>query len=117
MEGSYKRYDIVLVDFGETIESEQSGIRPAIIIQNDVGNFYSKSTIVMPMTSRLKNRHQPTHALIRRSKETGLVKDSMLLGECIRQISEKRILQYIGTVTDKFEQSEVKRVYQANFGI
>ena len=40
----------------------------------------------------------------------------MLLGECIRQISEKRIIQYLGAITDKFEQEEVRRVYLANFG-
>lgn len=116
MEGNFKRYDIVLVDFGNTMDSEQSGIRPAIIVQNNAGNFFSSSTIVIPLTKKHKNLNQPTHALIKHSEENGLRKDSMLLGECVRQVSEKRILQYIGTVSNEFEQSEVKRVYQANFG-
>ena len=84
-----KRYDIVLVDFGlNVIDSEQGGIRPAVIIQNDVGNFYSSTTIVMPLTSQVKNLNQPTHTLIEKGNDKGLVEDSMVLGECMRQISE-----------------------------
>ena len=117
MELNYKRYDVVLVNFGEnTIESEQSGIRPAIIIQNDKGNFFSKTTIVMPLSSRIKNPKQPTHTLIRKGKDKGLTCDSMLLGECMRQISEKRIKKYLGSITDIDEQQEIRRVYYANFG-
>lgn len=113
----HKRYDVILVDFGEdTIDSEQSGVRPAIIIQNDIGNFYSKSTIVLPLTTKHKNLHQPTHTLIKKGKDKGLVKDSMVLGECIRQISEKRIINYLGKITDINEQREIRRVYNANFG-
>lgn len=52
MKNGLKRFDIVLVDFGEnTIDSEQGGIRPAIIIQNDIGNLHSSTTLVMPLSS------------------------------------------------------------------
>ena len=117
MRQDYKRYDIVLVDFGENvIDSEQSGRRPAIIVQNDVGNFFSKTTIVMPLTSKLKNLSQPTHTLIKNGRDKGLVVDSMVLGECMRQISEQRIIEFLGKITDSFEQNEIRRVYNANFG-
>lgn len=117
MEIGYKRYDIVLVDFGKDfIDSEQSGIRPAIIVQNNVGNFFSKTTIVMPLTSKHKNLNQPTHTLLRKGRDKGLVEDSMVLGECIRQVSEKRIISYLGKITDINEKTEIRRVYDANFG-
>lgn len=117
MEQNFKRYDVVLVNFGEnTIDSEQSGIRPAIIIQNDIGNFFSKTTIVMPLSSKIKNPNQPTHTLIRKGRDKGLIKDSILLGECMRQVSEKRIKKYLGSITDLYERNEIRRVYEANFG-
>lgn len=117
MEQNYKRFDVVLVNFGENgIDSEQLGVRPAVIIQNDVGNYFSKTTIVMPLSSKIKNPNQPTHTLIRKGIGKGLCKDSMLLGECMRQISEKRIEKYLGSITDIKERKEIRRVYDANFG-
>ena len=119
MENNYKRFDIVLADLGDeehAIGSEQSGIRPALIVQNDRGNIHSSCTIVIPLSSKVKNLNMPTHSLIRKGRGKGLHQDSILLGECIKQISEKRIIQYLGSITDKEEQAEVKRVYLANFG-
>lgn len=117
MQNDYKRFDVVMVDFGtDIVGSEQGHVRPALIIQNNKGNLYSSCTIVIPFTSQLKKINQPTHTLVKKGKDKGLTEDSVLLGECIRQISEKRIIQYLGTITDKFEQAEVKRVYLANFG-
>ena len=117
MENNYKKFDVVMVDFGtDVIGSEQGFKRPALIVQNDRGNIYSSCTIVIPFSSKLKNLNQPTHSLIRKGKGKGLHQDSMLLGECIKQISKKRIIQYLGSITDKYEQAEVKRIYLANFG-
>ena len=111
-----KRYDIVLVDFGDNMDSEQSGIRPAIIIQNDIGNLYSTTTLVVPLTSQHKSLNQPTHTLIKKGVEKGLIKDSIVLAECLRQISEKRIKKYLGRISDNTEQNEIRRAYEANFG-
>lgn len=111
-----RRYDIVQADLGKTVGSEQGGIRPVLIIQNDVGNIYSSCTIVMPLSSRLKSLNQPTHTLIKRSMDTGLKTDSILLGEQMRVISSQRIICKIGTVTDEEERKEIRRVYEANFG-
>lgn len=112
-----KRYDVVLVNFGNGLDSEQSGIRPAIIVQNNIGNYFSKTTIVIPLTTQYKKPNQPTHTLIKKGHKKGLVKDSVVLGECIRQVSEKRIKKVLGKITDKNEQKEIRRVYEANFGV
>lgn len=111
-----RRYDIVQANLGEVVGSEQGGIRPVLVIQNDTGNICSTTTIVIPMTSKLKSLNQSTHTLIKKSVDTGLKTDSVLLGEQIRVISSQRIIKKIGTVTDKNEIKEIKRVYQANFG-
>lgn len=112
-----KRFDVVLVDFGsDVIGSEQGGIRPALIIQNDVGNLHSDTTIVMPCTSKKKNLNQPTHTLLKKSRESGLTVNSVLLGECIRQISKERVKKYLGCISDQKEKQEIRRVYIANMG-
>lgn len=112
-----KRYDIVQADLSGTVGSEQGGIRPVLIIQNDIGNLHSSTTIVMPFSTKVfKNPNQPTHTLIRSSADTGLRMDSVLLGEQMRVISNERIKKKIGTVTDELERKEIRRVYEANFG-
>lgn len=112
-----KRYDIVQADLSGTVGSEQGGIRPVLIIQNDIGNLHSSTTIVIPFSTKtFKNPNQPTHTLIKRSADTGLKEDSILLGEQIRVISHQRIKKKIGTVTDEFEKKEIRRIYDANFG-
>ena len=115
MTGEYKRFDIVLIDFREnTIGSEQGGIRPAIIIQNDKGNTFSSTTIVMPVTSNIKHLNQPTHALLKRNKENGLPYNSMILAECLRQVSEKRIIKKMGSIKNKEMREKIKEIYLAN---
>ena len=112
-----RRYDVVLVNFGDNVmDSEQAGTRPAVVIQNDIGNVHSPTTIVMPLTTQQKNLRQPTHTLIRKGRDKGLKYDSIVLGECLRQISKNRIEQYLGRITDQKEQNEIRRVYNANFG-
>lgn len=116
MKGKFKRYDVVLIDFKKnTIGSEQGGIRPAIIIQNDKGNTFSNTTIVMPCTSQIKHLHQPTHALLKRNKENGLPYNSMILAECLRQVSEKRIIKKMGAIKNKEMREKIKEIYLANF--
>lgn len=112
-----KRYDIVQADLSGTVGSEQGGTRPVLVIQNNTGNLYSSTTIVMPFSSKtFKNPNQPTHTLIRSSADTGLKMDSILLGEQMRVISSQRIKKWIGHVTDENERKEIRRVYEANFG-
>lgn len=115
MKNGYRLYDIVLADFGEdVIGSEQGGVRPAMIIQNNKGNIHSSTTLAMPFTTEIKSPYLPTHSLFKPQNGNGLTEDSMLLGECIRQISEKRIKKYLGRISDKKDQLKANNVYYAN---
>lgn len=116
MKNNYRAFDVVRVDFGDAeFAGEQAGVRPALIIQNLKGNLYSNTTIVLPFTTKIKHLGQETHSLFKKNKENGLTRDSMLLGECVRQISEERIIKKIGRITSLSEKLEAKRVYDANF--
>lgn len=104
-----KRGDIVRVNFSGALFSEQGEERPAIIIQNNVGNKYAPTTIVVPLTSQLKKVKQPTHAVIRLSEATGLTRTSMTLCEQVRTIDKKRIIEKVGHVNEE----AMKRVLTA----
>ena len=117
MIGKCKTFDVVLVNFGDVeFAGEQSGTRPAVIIQNTLGNIHSDTTIVLPFSTKLKNLSQSTHSFFTKDKETGLREDSVLLGECVRQISKERIVKKLGAFTKKEDKLEIKRAYDANFG-
>lgn len=94
----FKRGDIYYADFGVGVGSEQGGIRPVVIVQNNVGNKYSPTLIVAPLTSKLTKTKLPTHVMIRAS-ESGLAKDSIALTEQIRVIDKIRIKEYITSLT------------------
>lgn len=81
--------------------SEQSGWRPGLVFQNNVGNSYSPNIIALPLTSSLKKLGQPTHVLIP-SQGTGLRKDSMVLCENPERMSKDKIGQYITTLSEKY---------------
>lgn len=116
-DATLKRFEIWSVDFGkDVIGSEQGGVRPAVIIQNDTGNVHSDTTIVLPLTTKIKKIYQPTHTLIRKDVNNGLEDNSMVLGECIRQVSKKRVRKYIGFISSDNDKSAIKNVYLANFG-
>ena len=84
-------------DIGQTVGSEQSGSRPAIVIQNDIGNEYSPTTIVAFITTRQK-KLLPTHV---RLHTNTLFYPSTALLEQVRTISKDRLERYIGTLSDK----------------
>lgn len=93
------RGDIFLVDLGQGMDSEQGGIRPCLIIQNDVGNRYSGTTIVAPISSQLKD--MPTHYNFDDDyEELGFDEPSQILFEQIRTISKRRIkyIQKLGHI-------------------
>lgn len=107
--------DVVKIDLCGSIGSEQGKIRYGVVIQNNIGNIHSTTTIIIPFTHVIKGLHIPTHALIKKTEENGLKVDSMLLGEQIRVVSEKRILEKVGKITDEKSLMEIRRVYDANF--
>lgn len=89
--------------------SEQSGWRPGLVFQNNVGNAYSPNIIALPLTSSIKKSSQPTHVFIP-SNGTGLLKDSMVLCENPERMSKSRIGDYITTISDKY----MKQIAAAN---
>jgi len=90
-----KRGDVFYADLSPVVGSEQGGIRPVLIIQNDIGNKYSPTVIVAAITSQINKAKLPTHVEISGS-ECGLAKDSVVLLEQIRTIDKKRLREKIG---------------------
>ena len=91
-----KRGEIYYADLGVTVGSEQRGIRPVLIIQNDIGNKYSPTTIVVPITSRIgKKSHQGTHVQIQCE---GLLTCSVALTERIRTLDKRRFRRKVGSL-------------------
>lgn len=94
MTAYYKRGDVIFADFDPAIGSEQAGRRPALVIQNDIGNKYS-NTIIVAMITKSHKKGLPTHILV---DEDFLESDSVLLLEQIRTIDISRISKYMGSV-------------------
>ena len=89
-----KRGDIFYADLSPVIGSEQGGVRPVLIVQNDVGNRYSPTVIVAAITSQINKAKLPTHIEID-SQQYTLVKDSVVLLEQVRTIDKKRLREKI----------------------
>lgn len=108
-----KRGDIFYADLDPIIGSEQGGIRPVIVVQNNVGNKYSPTLVVLPL-SAAKKPFLPTHIRICGSKL--LPKNSIILAEQIRTIDRNRLLRYVGSVG--FEIMEkVDRAVKISIGV
>lgn len=99
------RGDIYYANLGETVGSEQDGIRPVLVIQNDIGNRFSPTVIVTAITSQINKAKLPTHVEL---KEL-LKRDSVILTEQIRTIDKARLQEKITTLAD----SEMKRIEDA----
>lgn len=97
--------DVVLVNFNNSIGHQQSGVRPALIVSNNVGNNYSPTVCVIPFTTKKKVKYQPTHAFYRASESSGLKYDSVLLAESITSVDKSQIHSYLGALTE----NELKR--------
>lgn len=104
--GMYLRGEVYLADLGQGIGSEQGGIRPVVILQNDLGNRYSPTVIVAAITSRKKER-SPIHCPLNR--EAGLKYPSTILLEQLRTIDKQRLEGYIG----KLGQQHMRAVNRA----
>lgn len=95
-----RRGDIYYADLSPVIGSEQGGIRPVLVIQNDIGNKYSPTVIAAAITSQINKAKLPTHLEIG-AKEYGLAKDSVILLEQIRTLDKKRLKEKIGHLDDE----------------
>ena len=94
---SVKRGDIYYADLSPVVGSEQGGLRPVLIIQNDVGNRYSPTVIAAAITSRMGKTRLPTHIDIYADK-VGLSKDSVILLEQIRTLDKQRLKERMGSL-------------------
>ena len=90
-----KRGDIFYADLDSVVGSEQGGVRPVLVVQNNIGNRHSPTLVVLPLSTVKKNK-LPTHICIRNSKI--LPKDSVILAEQIRTIDRSRLRSYIGSL-------------------
>ena len=96
-----RRGDIFYADLRPVVGSEQGGVRPVLIIQNDTGNKHSPTVIVAAITSRVQTKAKlPTHTIV--NDFAGLDKDSVILLEQIRTIDKQRLREYLGTLDGHF---------------
>ena len=110
-----RRGDIYYADLSPVVGSEQGGLRPVLIIQNDVGNRYSPTVIAAAITSRMSKSRLPTHIDIY-AERAGLAKDSVVLLEQVRTLDKKRLKERMGHLDDGVMQ-EVNSAIAVSFGI
>ncbi|MEG6586822.1 type II toxin-antitoxin system PemK/MazF family toxin [Dendrosporobacter sp. 1207_IL3150] len=94
-----KRGDIYYANLSPVVGSEQGGLRPVLVVQNDVGNKYSPTVIVAAITSQISKAKLPTHVEIN-AKECNLEKDSVILFEQMRTIDKRRLKEKVTHLND-----------------
>ncbi len=111
---TYHRRDIYMADLDPARGSEQGGIRPVLILQNNTGNRFSPTLIVAPMTTQLKKTSLPTHVVL--GHVPGLTETSMVSLEQIETIDKGRILSYVGKLT-RTQMLEVEAACLISLGV
>lgn len=109
-----KRGQIYYADLSPVVGSEQGGTRPILIIQNDIGNKYSPTTIAACITTRTTKSKIPTHLWL--DETCGLPKDSMVMLEQLRTIDKKRLRKYIGKISDT-DLEEINKAIKISLGV
>ena len=96
-----RRNEIYLANLGQTVGSEERGVRPVLIIQNDLGNKYSPTTIIIPMTRRIEKKHMiPTHIEI---KKFGRMKcKATIMAEQMKVIDKSRLIKRIDILPEQY---------------
>ena len=110
-----KRGDIYYADLSPVVGSEQGGLRPVLIIQNDIGNRYSPTVIAAAITSRLGKNKLPTHIEVYATR-AGLARDSVILLEQIRTLDKRRLREKIGHLDEEAMQ-KVNEAISVSFGL
>lgn len=111
-----KRGDMFYADLSPVVGSEQGGVRPVLIIQNDLGNKYSPTVIAAAITSKISKTKLPTHIEID-SSECGLKSNSVVLTEQIRTIDKSRLKERIGHINDEKIIDKVNNALGVSFGL
>ncbi len=110
-----KRGDIYYADLSPVVGSEQGGVRPVLIIQNDVGNRFSPTVIAAAITSQKSKANLPTHIMLQAEK-TGLTRDSIVLLEQIRTLDKHRLKERMGRL-DHNAMNRVDQALSISFGL
>ena len=110
-----KRGDIYYADLSPVVGSEQGGLRPVLIIQNDVGNRYSPTVIAAAITSKMDKTKLPTHIDVFAEK-VGLAKNSVILLEQVRTLDKRRLKEKMGHLDDEV-MSAVNSAIAVSFGL
>ena len=111
-----KRGDMFYADLSPVVGSEQGGIRPVVIIQNDLGNKYSPTVIAAAITSKTNKTKLPTHIEIQGNTK-GLKNDSVILTEQIRTIDKSRLKEKIGHIDDIKIMNKINNALGVSFGL
>ena len=111
-----KRGDMFYADLSPVVGSEQGGIRPVLIIQNDLGNKYSPTVIAAAITSQTSKTKLPTHIEID-SEACGLKNNSIVLAEQIRTIDKSRLKERIGHIDDEKIINKINNALGVSFGL
>lgn len=112
---SVKRGDIYYADLSPVVGSEQGGLRPVLIVQNDVGNKFSPTVIAAAITSQMTKTKLPTHIDVY-AESFGLSRDSVILLEQIRTIDKRRLREKMGHIDDNLMQ-KVNNAITISFGL
>lgn len=110
-----RRGDIYYADLSPVVGSEQGGIRPVLIVQNDVGNRHSPTVIAAAITSRINKNRLPTHIEVD-ARSYGLARDSIVLLEQIRTLDKRRLKERMGHL-DREAMDRVDRAISISFGL
>ncbi len=115
MDVTVKRGEIYYADLSPVVGSEQGGVRPVLIVQNDVGNKFSPTVIAAAITSQKEKSRLPTHIEVN-AANCGLSRDSVVLLEQIRTIDKKRLKEKMGLL-DEGSMSMVNQALSISFGL
>ena len=110
-----RRGDIYYADLSPVVGSEQGGIRPVLIVQNNVGNRFSPTVIAAAITSQQSKANLPTHIQLH-ADSSGLAKDSVVLLEQVRTIDKRQLKEKMGTV-DENSMNEINNAISISFGL
>ncbi len=110
-----RRGDIYYADLSPVVGSEQGGVRPVLIVQNDLGNRYSPTVIAAAITSRKTKADLPTHIRVN-AGDSGLQQDSIVLLEQVRTLDKTRLREHMGTL-DPGDMRRVNRALGVSFGL
>ena len=113
---SVKRGEIYYADLSPVVGSEQGGVRPVLIIQNDTGNRYSPTVIAAAITSQTGKARLPTHIELPVQQECGLTKDSVVLLEQVRTLDKRRLRERMGRVDDQVME-KIDTAIAVSFGL